>query len=193
MSAAVKYRVDYSELVDLLNNGFERKAGKLFQEVRPRLVEYLRVTMAADLDSAQECVQQAIVGVYERIIRGKIKEPQSLFSYLMRAARNEYINYCRLNQRYKFSDYDFEEQAEPASQLDSLIEEDRMAILEECLEELESESKEFITFFIDNPDVTTRDASIYFGMSQANVRTKKSRLTHVLNSMYRMKSYDVMA
>lgn len=193
MSAAVKYRVDYSELVDLLNNGFERKAGKLLQEVRPRLVEYLRVTMAADLDSAQECVQQAIVGVYERIIKGKIKEPQSLFSYLMRAARNEYINYSKLNQRYKFSDYDFEEQAEPASQLDSLIEEDRMAILKECLEELDSESNEFITFFIDNPDVTTRDASIYFGMSQANVRTKKSRLTHVLNSMYRMKSHDVMA
>lgn len=184
MKTATEYRVDYSELVDLLINGFERKAGRLLKEVRPRLIEYLKITMGADFLSAQECVQQAMAGVYEHILKGNIKKPQYIFSYLMRASKNEYINHVQSNKRYLLDDRGFENIEEPVSPVDRLIDQERMVILEQCLDELDEESREFISFFIDNPDTTTREASKHFRLSEANIRTRKSRLTHTLHRLY---------
>lgn len=184
-------RVDYSELVDTLNSGDKKKSAALLREVIPRLEEYLQVTLNSEVNTAKECVQQALLNVYEQIKKDNIKEPRFIFSYLMRACRNEYINYKRSRGRYVNGESTFQHMVEPATQIENLIDEERQRLLKECVSELEEDSREFIQYFLDNPDASTKEASRHFKLTEANVRTKKSRLIQQLHSMYLVKSTDV--
>ncbi|MEX0648125.1 MAG: sigma-70 family RNA polymerase sigma factor [Balneolaceae bacterium] len=185
-------RVDYSELVNTLNSGDELKASVLLKEVIPRLVEYLQVTMSSEYNTARECVQQAMLNVYEQIRKDNIRQPQYIFSYLMRACRNEYINYQKTSKRYTNGDSEFQGMVEPATQIDNLIDEERQKLLKECVNELDEDSRSFMLYFLEHPDSSTKQASRIFKISEANVRTKKSRLIRQLHSMYLVKSTDVI-
>ncbi len=184
----LKPRLDYSELVISLLNGEQRRAEKLMEELIPKLEEYLRVVMGANKQAAEECAQQAFMNVYEHIMANKIKVPKYILSYLLRACKNEYIRYQNNEKRYLNSEDTFHQMAEPAQQIESLVDEERKALLKECLSELDPESREFISFFLKNPDASTKDASKHFNLTGGNVRTKKSRLTKQLHKAYKQKS-----
>ena len=188
MSVQAKQRVDYSALVNYIQQENVRKVNHLLEELIPKLVEYLQVTLAATEEAAKECVQQAFLNVYERIVDGKLKDPKSLLSYMMMTSRNEYFNQYKKNKRYVDSEYITESEFEPASQIDRLVDRERKELLFECIEELDDDSQIFILYFINHPDATTREASEYFDLSEANVRTKKYRVTHQLHSLYKMKA-----
>jgi RNA polymerase sigma factor (sigma-70 family) len=181
-------RLDYSELVVSLLNGEKRRAEKLMQELLPKLQEYLRVVMGADKESAEECSQQAFMNVYEHIMANKIKVPKYILSYLLRACKNEYIRYQNNERRYLNNEEPINQMVEPAKQIQSLVDEERQQILRECLDELDPESREFIIYFIKNPDASTEEASNHFDLTGGNVRTKKSRLTKQLHKLYKQKS-----
>lgn len=181
-------RLDYSELVISLLNGEQRRADKLMQELIPKLEDYLRVVMGANKEAAEECAQQAFMNVYEHIMANKIKVPKYILSYLLRSCKNEYIRYQNNEKRYVSSDDTFNEMAEPASQVQRLMDDERKQLLKECLDDLDCESREFITYFLTNPDATTKEASRHFNLSGGNVRTKKSRLTKQLHEAYKLKA-----
>lgn len=181
-------RVDYSELVVAIQDGDNPTANRLLQEVMPRLVDYLRVVMKADQHEAKECAQQALTDVLERIQKNKIKEDKYIFSYLMTASRNEYLKYTKFQHRFDADpDYDYE-QAEPARQVRELIDEERQIFLRECLNELDEENRNFMKYVIANPDKSTKEYAAHFDISEANFRTKKSRLVSALHSCYKWKA-----
>lgn len=187
MSVQAKQRVDYSALVNYIQQENVRQVNQLLEELIPKLVEYLQVTLAATEEAAKECVQQAFLNVYERIAGGKLNDPKSLLSYMMMTARNEYFNQYKKNKRFINSEYVADTDSEPASQIERLIDQERKELLFECIEELDDDLQMFILYFINHPDATTREASDYFDLSEANVRTKKYRITHQLHSLYKMK------
>ncbi len=181
-------RVDYSELVDALQCGEDQKANELLCEIIPRLEEYLRVVMGADVKSARECVQQAFLDVFEQIRKDNIKEEKYIFSYLLKACRHEFLRYRKNQHRFLYEEDTFNETVEPAQQIKRLIDKERYHVLQQCLSELDEDSKEFIIHFIKNPDTTTEEASKRFKMTQANVRTRKSRITGRLHECYKRRS-----
>lgn len=183
-------RIDYSDLVIALKKGDEPTANKLLDEVMPRLVEYLRVVMKADTNVAEECAQQAFADVYERIRKGKIKEKKYIFSYLLTATRNEYLRYSKFQHRFHTDSDAAYEQAEPAEQIRVLMDRERLELLEECLYELDSESRVFIRYIMDHPDKTAKEFGRKFNMSEVNVRTRKSRIINQLHLCYRRKSSE---
>ncbi|WP_069131780.1 RNA polymerase sigma factor [Rhodohalobacter halophilus] len=187
MNVKAKRRVDYSALVDFIQQENVRKTNELVKEMIPKLVEYLRVTVAATEDVARECVQQAFLNVYERIVEDKLNDPKSLLSYMMMTARNEFFNQYRKNGRLVNNEYVTSSVSEPAEQVDRLIDRERMELLFECIEELDDDSQMFILYFINHPDATTKEASGYFELSESNVRTKKYRITHQLHALFKMK------
>jgi len=188
MSVQANQRVDYSALVNYIQQENARQVNQLLKELIPKLVEYLQVTLAATEETAKECVQQAFLNVYERIIDGKLKDPKSLLSYMMMTSRNEYFNQYKKNKRYVDNEHVVGSESDPASQIDRLVDQERKELLFECIEELDDDSQIFILYFINHPDATTREASEYFDLSEANVRTKKYRVTHQLHSLYKMKA-----
>jgi len=188
MSVQAKQRVDYSVLVNYIQQENVRQVNELLEELIPKLVEYLLVTLAATEEAAKECVQQAFLNVYERIVGGKLKDPKSLLSYMMMTARNEYFNQYKKNKRYVDNEYITGSESEPASQIDRLVDRERKELLFECIEKLDDDSQIFILYFINHPDATTKEASDYFELTEANVRTKKYRITHQLHSLYKMRA-----
>lgn len=183
-------RVDYSELVNALQEGDENKAAELLSEVLPRLEDYLMVAMSADSNAAQECVQQAFLDVFEQIRQDKIKESKYIFSYLIKSCRHEYLRYAKRQHRFKYEEEALNELYEPEQQFQNLLDKERQRILQECLEELQEKSRKFIEYFIDKPDATTDEASKEFGLTGANVRTRKSRILSRLHHCFKRKSNE---
>lgn len=181
-------RLDYSELVVTLLDGENRKADKLMEELIPKLEDYLKVVMGSDESTAKECAQQAFLNVYEHIMQNKIKVPKYVLSYLLKACRNEYIRYRKNENRFAYDEDVSSHMVEPAMQVERLIDEERKQVLQTCLEELDEESRKFITYFMANPDATTKDACKHFKLTSANVRTKKSRLVKQLHEAYKKKA-----
>lgn len=182
-------RLDYSELVFALQENKKGKANDVLKELLPRLKDYLKVTMNAKESDAEECVHQAYLRVYDQIMKDNIRKEKYIFSYLLRACRNEYIQYMKRQHRFE-APLDNEEADylnRPAQQIENLMDEDRQRILGECLEELQEKSRRFIEYFIDKPDTTTKEASKHFKISGANVRTKKSRIVSRLHHCFKRK------
>lgn len=181
-------RVDYSELVYALQQNKEGKANELLEEVLYRLKDYLKVVMNASEEDAEESIQQAFLNVYEQIRKDNIREEKYIFSYMLRAARHEYIRLSKDQHKFDYPMDDHSEHlVEPAEQVENLMDQDRQRILEACLEELREKSRTFIEYFIDKPDATTKQASKHFNLTGANVRTKKSRILSRLHHCFKRK------
>lgn len=165
------------------------EANELLKELLPRLIDYLKVTMNADEQDAEECVHQAIVNVIEQIKKDNIRKEKYIFMYTLRACRHEYIRYSKDQNKFNHPIEDHDHHlVEPADQYKGLLEEERQLILEECLEELRPKSRRFIKFFINKPEASTKQASDHFNISGANVRTKKSRILSRLHHCVKRKS-----
>lgn len=185
-----KIRVDYSELVEALQNGDEKKANSLLAELMPRLQDYLVVVMGAERYASVECVQQAFLDVYEQIRQNKIKDSKYIFSYLIKSCRHEYLRYVKRQHKFNYEEDVLNHVIEPEEQYKNLIDKEREVILKECLDELQEKSKRFIEYFIDKPDATTEEASEFFDLSSANVRTRKSRIVSRLHHCFKRKSNE---
>ncbi len=166
----------------------EGEANELLKELVPRLKDYLRVALDAEEDDADEAVHRAFLNVYEKILNGNIRKEKYIFRYMILACKNEYINYQEEKGRFDApSTEKVEYLSSPAQQVDNLMDQDRQRILSECLDELEEDSREFIEYLLENPDTTTREASRLFGISEANVRTRKTRLQQRLHVCFKIK------
>jgi len=187
-----KQKFDYSAFVDAVRNEKRVEASKLSREIIVRLIDYLKVVMSANQDSAEECAQQAFMNVYEQIIQNNIRKPEYIFMYLIRACRNEYFKFVKIENRYLSNDDALNYMKEPAEQMENLIEQERLELLNECLDELDKDSRNFILYLLRYPDKSTEEICEKFGMSNANVRTKKSRLIKRLHNAYKVKSAKTM-
>jgi RNA polymerase sigma factor (sigma-70 family) len=181
-------RVDYSELVYALQQNREGEVNDLLEELLSRLRDYLQVVLNADEKEAEECVQQAFLKVYEQIKEDNIREEKYIFSYMIRACRHEYFRFSKEQHRFNNPMEDHKEHlVDPAEQVQNLMDKDRQKILAACLKELREESRQFIEYFIDKPDATTKEASAHFDISGAYVRTKKSRIISRLHHCFKRK------
>lgn len=185
-------RVDYSEIVHAIKQDDKETVNKLLQELTSRLRDYAKVVLGADEQEAEECTQRALVIVYERIIEDKIRNEKQIFSYLIKVCRNEY--FWMMKDRWNRDTSTLEEiknyeqhLEEPGDQIEKLQDEDRQKILEACLNNLRKKSREFIEYMLDNPETTTKEASDHLGISEANVRTKKSRILSRLHDCFERK------
>lgn len=184
----LRNKVDYSELVEVLQSGDDVRAKDLVSEIVARLEDYLCVVMSATPVDAKECVQQAFVDVFEQVRQDRINEPKYFFSYLIKACRNEYVRYMKRKHKFKYDDDALNLRVQPEQQFQNLLDKERQFILQKCLEELQGDSKEFIEYFIDKPDIPSEVVGEKFGLSNSNVRTKKHRILGRLHHCFKRKS-----
>lgn len=172
---------DYAPLVDSIQQGNEAEANRLLAEVVPKLIEYLIYGLGAGKEAAEDCAQQTVLKVLEQIRRKKIRQKSAIFSYLVTTCRHEYLRLRRKEKRYISEETVDHSEHEPASQASLLMHREKQQLLKECINELDAESKEFIVHFLIYPDTSTAEAARYFRLSESNVRTRKSRITHELH------------
>lgn len=188
-------KVDYSEIIEALQQNKEGEVNDLLEELTFRLRDYMRVVLDASQDDSEECAQRALTIAYEQIIQGNIKDEKRIFAYLINVCRNEYFTLKKESRRLESIDnHDYEQQdnyeghfVDPGDQVQNLMDEDRQKILEVCLDNLKEEYREFIEYLMERPSITTEDASKYFGISEASMRTRKSRILKRLHYCFQRK------
>ena len=178
--------MDYSKLVETLENGDPKEFSKLYNDAFEVLCSYLRTNMRADEQNAKDCAQHAIIKTMERVRKGAIRDPDSIYSYLLQSAKNRYMR-VRFEQRRSNFQEDMEIYAPVEEQIDRLAEQEKNKALESCIEKLDEASREFILFWIENPNARGNVVAQLFNMSVNNVWTKRHRLVKKLSECIQKK------
>jgi DNA-directed RNA polymerase specialized sigma24 family protein len=171
----------------ILSNDTKALEGYI-NEMLPRLMEYLQVTVKANHFHAEECAQHAFASVLERISRGNFDEDMNVLAYLLVSARNEYFAIIKRENRDGSAVFHEMFFTDTEEQMVLLADEDRELVLKKCLQQLSSESRDFMIFLIRNPEISFIRVAKIFNISPINARTKKSRLVSKLSDCYKRNS-----
>ncbi|TVQ73781.1 MAG: sigma-70 family RNA polymerase sigma factor [Balneolaceae bacterium] len=178
--------MDYGKLVEALENGDSKELEALYTEAFQILCRFLRTTMRAHHQDAQECAQHALVMTMERLRKGAIRNPEKIYSYLLQSAKNRYMRLCHERDRNNFQE-NIERYAPVEEQIDSLVMQEKKNALMGCIAELEESSREFILFWMEHPEARSGTIARHFNISVNNVWTKRHRLVKKLSECVRKK------
>ncbi|MFU8813204.1 MAG: RNA polymerase sigma factor [Balneolaceae bacterium] len=168
-------------LVEDIQNGKHDVVNRTLKKILPNVETYLTVRFGASPEAAKECTQQAFLNVYEQILQDNIKNTRSIYAYIVRASRNEYIRQNRRHKKFIDENADVTDLWSHASQMERLVDKERQQILHECLEEMDDDARELICYFFEKPGVSSKDASQHFNSTSACLRTRKSRAMRELH------------
>lgn len=179
--------MDYSELVDALQNGDDQLVNRIIKDMRPRLVRFLEIHMNASRSDAEDCVQHSLERALDILRAGKLKNKDRVLSYLITTCRNNYLKEQERNKEVNYDKIPSTEFNDP-DQIRSIIDKERREILEYCLDELKEMYRRFIEYWFDHPDSDAGTVADYFDISVNNVWTRKHRVIKKLNRCYENKS-----
>ncbi len=181
--------MDYVKFVAAIKNGNSKEFGPLYKEAFEILCTYLRVNMGASLPDAKDCAQHALINTMDRIRDNAIREPGSIYYYLIQSAKNKY-----LRLRYEQQRSNFQENIEPylpvENPVDLLVSDEEQQALDLCIDKLPDKSKSFINYYREHPGVRASEVAYKFGISVNNVWTKKHRIQNKLYECVKKKLGD---
>lgn len=164
----------------------EIRVSKAFSQLRNQLIGYLRVTLKADRADCEDVVQNVFLKTVNIIRDGAIHEPEKIGSYLITASRNEY---CSVKRKIQLEELDQNTEyfASLSEQVDALVEHEKYEALRECVDELDKESKSFISYWLSRPDEKAEKIAKYFKLKVNTVFTKKHRIIKILANCVNVK------
>jgi DNA-directed RNA polymerase specialized sigma24 family protein len=178
--------MDFDKFAEALKSEDSKKLESLYAEAFEILCRFLRTTMGADHQDAQDCAQHALVMTMERLRKGAIREPENIYSYLLQSAKNRYMRISYESERNNFQD-NIERYVPVQEQIDHLVSEERKNALQACLAMLDESSREFIFYWLEHPDARSGTVARHFNISVNNVWTKRHRLVKKLGECVRKK------
>lgn len=176
----------YSELVTATLEDDQPRLNAILDELFPVLTHYLVGTMNASRADAEDCAQQALLNILEKIKQHKIRDAESVFSYLLKTCRNNYLRMTREKNRL-IPVEEFTYLTEPDEPLQQLIYSEEINILEECLSTLSAIHRSFISYFFEYPDIKSSQVAEVFDLTIAGVWSKKHRIIQKLIKCVKIK------
>jgi len=178
--------MDYTKFVNAIKEGPSSELSSLYSETFDTLCSYLRTTMRASIPDAEDCAQHALVKTVERIQDNAIREPDSIYSYLIQSAKNRYLR-IRYEQNRSNYQENIEEYIPIEEQVDLLTSNEEQEALERCLDQLPSASRKFINYWMEYPDARADDVASDFDISINNVWIRKHRIIKKLSECIQLK------
>lgn len=178
--------MDYTKLVTAIKNGSEEDVSLLYTDAFQILCSYLRSTMRAGHQDAEDCAQHAIISAVERIQSNAIREPESIYSYMLQSARNRYLRIQYENKRSNYQD-NMEPFVPIEEQIDKLVSREEQQALKDCLNKLTEGSRKLIGYWLNYPDIHASDIADELGISVNNVWIRKHRIVKTLSECVRKK------
>jgi len=178
--------MDYSELVEAINDEDMRTANRLCGDILPILKKYLIATVGAKPEDAEDAVQRMFEYVIPKIQNNEIKSPSGLLAYMLTASRHSYYKIKKEYNSNKFDLIDENLVAEP-EQPWGLLDKEQETILNQCIKELKTHYKKLIRFLFDHPNAVSEDIAEYFDISVSNAWIRKHRMIQKLNECVRKK------
>lgn len=116
--------MEYSGLVEAIKQDDRAEINRLLKSLIPQLIIYLRIEMNAAKQDAEDCAQHAFLISLETVREDKLKQPDSIFSFLITACRNKYLNMLNRRKRKSYEDFSTNYSSQPG-QLLSLLDNER--------------------------------------------------------------------
>jgi RNA polymerase sigma factor (sigma-70 family) len=148
-------------------------------ELRSNLIMFLRASMKASINDAEDAIQNVFMYTINNIRSGNIEDAQRIGAYMVKAAKNQFLSMLRKGELESLD----ENPAYVASlneQIEVLVEEEKLEALRDCVDELDDNNRSFMRFWLLKPDEKAEVIANYFKMSVNNVFTKKHRLIKIL-------------
>lgn len=178
--------MEYSDLVEALRERDQARINEIINDLTPRLIKFLKIHMGASTSDAKDCVQQAFVHCLEIIREDRLRNSEKILTYLMTTCRNNYLKKTRENREI-VSDEIHKKHFRIPGQLRKILDQERLDILEECLDELKPDYRTFIDYWFEHPDSDAEDVAEHFGITVNNTWTRKHRIIKRLNECYKRK------
>lgn len=178
--------IDYSKLVQATLEDDQFQLNKILDQIFKVLIFYLLGTMHCSKEDAEDCAQQAIMNILEKIKEKKIKDPERIFPYLLKSCRNNCLRLMRYNGKF-ISDEHFTYLTEPPRQLLNLLDEEEAAALKTCVATLSDLHKTFLDYMFNLPGIDANQIAEHFGISVASVWSRKHRIIRKLSKCVKTK------
>jgi len=149
------------------------------------LVTSIALAIVKDLDDSEEIAQQVFISLWQNI--GKLKNAGSFLPWLRQSTRFTAYNFMRNNKSKVRLDSQqaetvLEELIDPQIPVDdSLIEDNKNAILQSFIDQLASDEREIVLLYY-REEQSTKQVAQLLHLSEANVRKKLSRVRQSLKA-----------
>lgn len=178
--------MDYSKFVDAVLQNDQSVINKQVEVITAVLIKFLTVRMDASIEDAQDCAQNTLMIAIEKIRNDKLSHPDAVINYLFTTAKHEYFKQLSKEREVNYENLP-EHHFEKPDQLHRLVDNEKMTILERCIEALKADYKKYIEYWFQNPDYETSVVAEHFGISVNNAWTKKHRVINVLKECFEKK------
>ena len=155
--------MDYSKFVIAVREDDQASINELVPVIMSVLIKFLKVRIGANHHDAEDCAQNTLIKVTEKIKNDQLDNPDSVIYYLFTSAKNEYYKYLK---KIKEGNYDEvpESYIQNEEQLSKLLNEERLMILEFCMQLLKPNLKDYITYWFRHPNDEAAVVADHFGI-----------------------------
>lgn len=179
--------MDFSNLLHAMSEGNESTLGEMLEHLTPILKKYLMAKFSAEEVDAEDAIQTMLLKTLIKARNDKIKNPDAFLGYIYSATRNEYLKIAR-KKLASGEDSLARIEGDFPGQLEKLLDEEKMRILEHCLQTLKSAHQSYIAYWFENPGEEASKVAEKFKISVNNAWTKKHRIIRMLNECYQAQS-----
>ncbi len=179
--------MDYSKFIDAVLDSDEAAITEQVKVIMAVLIKFLTVRMGATTHDAQDCAQDTLLIGIEKIRADKINNPDTVINYLFTTAKHEYFKLLSKDRESNYEELPDYFSSQP-DQLSKLLNNEKMSILERCIEALKTDYKKYIRFWFQNPEYEASLVAEHFNISTSNAWTKKHRVINKLKECYEKKS-----
>ncbi|MEX0719803.1 MAG: sigma-70 family RNA polymerase sigma factor [Balneolaceae bacterium] len=178
--------MDYSKFVGAVLENDKDIIAKQVKVITAVLIKFLRVRLNVSQQDAEDCAQNTLLIAIEKIRGDKLENPDVIISYLFTTAKHEYFKGLAKDKESKFDELPDSHFQKP-DQLHRLLNEEKMNILQRCIEALKPDFKNYIQYWFNNAANETSVIADHFGISVNNAWTKKHRVINLLKECYQKK------
>lgn len=172
--------MDYSGLVQAIQQGDFKTANKMCAEATPILQKYLISNVGATPEEAEDAVQKMFEYVIPKIQQDEIESPTGLLSYMLTGSRHSYFKIKRDLDVEQLEEL-VEEPAREAVQIWDLINDEQKTLLQKCIEKLKDNYRTFVEFLFEYPDAEAEDVAEHFEISVNNAWIRRHRVIKKLS------------
>lgn len=175
--------MDYSRFVYAVQKNDVKELNAQVAVITAVLIKFLRVRLNATYHDAEDCAQNTLLLVIEKIKEDKLNNPDSIIYYLFTTAKHDYL---KAQGKIKEPVYDDvpDSYNEDGDQLYNILDDERQKVLKKCLGKLKPDLRTYISYWFENPRDEAAVVADHFGISVNNAWTKKHRILKILKQCY---------
>ncbi|MFQ5652786.1 MAG: RNA polymerase sigma factor [bacterium] len=172
------------QLLNRIKSNDRSVLGELFVKYEKMVLSYVKAN-GGDANDADDLLQEAIIVLWQNVCSGRFELKAKLSTYVLGVVKNKWM--AERRRRSKFSDGELPEDTSDGtpSFLDSVIDSEKVALVQQALDELNPPCRELLLLFYFE-ERTLKDIARIMGFANTDVvKSKKYQCKKSLQTAVR--------